>query len=124
MPFLKDSQDMTEKDREIILDLCVKTKYSKIIITHGTDTMIETAQYIGSIQQKDKVENLSKKRIVLTGAMKPQRFENTDAHFNVGLAMGVVSCSLPGTTLVCMNGASRSWDAVRRCLKTGKFVAK
>ena len=135
VPFQKDSQDMTKEDRAKLLKLCKNAKESRILIvcslslslslvrvyvythtqTHGTDTMIDTAVLLGQEKLKDK-------SIVLTGSMRPQRFENTDAHFNIGYAMGVLSLVPKGNTMVCMNGMSRPWNRVRRCFETGKFV--
>lgn len=113
--YQKDSQDMTKEDRMKLMNLCRNAKQNRILITHGTDTMIESAVLLGQA-------NLQNKSIVLTGSMRPQRFENTDAHFNVGYALGVLSLIKPGSTMVCMNGMARAWNQVRRCLRTGKFV--
>ena len=113
--YQKDSQDMTTEDRMKLLNLCKTTKRKRILVTHGTDTMIESAVVLGKANLRDK-------RIVLTGSMRPQRFENTDAHFNVGYAFGVLSMMSPGSTMVCMNGMCRAWNQVRRCYKTGKFA--
>ena len=84
-PFKKDSQEMTEADRRKVRNLCAKAKQSKIVITHGTDTMIETSQVLG------KCLKLKDKCIVITGAMRPERFSNSDAKFNLGVAIGVLS---------------------------------
>ena len=76
---LKDSLDMNDNDRAIILEKCKATKEEKILITQGTDTMVETAQVLG--------ENISDKTIVLTGAMVPFSFGQSDALFNLGLLL-------------------------------------
>nr|NJM01144.1 asparaginase [Desulfobacula sp.] len=86
----KDSLDMTEQDRLIILRAVQDDPNDKIIITHGTDTMIETASVLGSI--KDKV-------IVLTGAMEPAKFKTSDAMFNLGSAVAAVQVLAPGVYL-------------------------
>ena len=90
----KDSLDMDEADRERVLAHVAADPNPKIIITHGTDTMIETAQKLSEI--KDKC-------IVLTGAMEPARFKSSDAVFNVGVAVGAVS-ALPNGVYIAMNG--------------------
>lgn len=73
---LKDSLDMTDEDRKLILEKCKKVPEDKIVITHGTDTIVETAQILG--------KNIKNKIIVLLGAMTPFVFENSDALFNLG----------------------------------------
>jgi len=108
----KDSRDMTEEDRQKIYDFCKKCIYDKIIITHGTDTMVQTARKLGSI--KDKL-------IVLTGAMLPEKFSDSDAMFNVGTAVGALNVLDKGVYLV-MNGRVYHWDDVKEDLKHGKFV--
>jgi len=77
----KDSLDITEEDREKIYEVCVKADNDKIIVTHGTDTMIETAKKLSAI--KNKV-------MILTGAIKPERFSDSDASFNIGTAVGAI----------------------------------
>ena len=107
---------MTQQDRLTLRNICSQTKYSKIVITHGTDTMIHSAKVLGQ-------HNIKGKTIVVTGAMRPQRFSNSDAAFNIGVALGTLSTSKQGV-YVAMNGLSREWNKVQRCLKTGKFIAK
>ena len=113
-PFKKDSQDMTQKDRITLKVMCQNAKQDKIIITHGTDTMIETAGVIGKAQIKGKA-------VVVTGAMRPERFSNSDAAFNLGVAVGIVMDKDEGA-YVAMNGIARRHDQVKRCLNTGKFI--
>ena len=91
----KDSLDMDEADRERVLQHVAADPNPKILITHGTDTMIETARKLSVITQKC---------IVLTGAMEPARFKSSDAVFNVGVAVGAVS-SLPDGVYIAMNGS-------------------
>ena len=105
---------MTQKDRLTLKMLCQKAKQDKIVITHGTDTMIETAQVIGKAGIKGKA-------VVVTGSMRPERFSNSDAAFNLGVAIGIIMEGDDGT-YVAMNGIARSFDQVKRCLKTGRFV--
>jgi L-asparaginase len=110
----KDSLDITEEDREKIHDACEKTAVNRIIVTHGTDTMIETAEKLSSI--KGKV-------IVLTGAMKPERFVDSDASFNLGSAVGAVNV-LQNGVYISMNGRIYPWNKVKRNSHTGQFVEK
>ncbi len=90
----KDSLDMDETDRERVLQHVAADPNTKILITHGTDTMIETAQKLSAITDKC---------VVLTGAMEPARFKSSDAVFNVGVAVGAVS-ALPNGVYIAMNG--------------------
>ena len=90
----KDSLDMDEADRQLVAERVAAESCNKIIITHGTDTMVETAKRLRDIQGKC---------IVLTGAMEPAHFKSSDAVFNVGVAVGAVS-SLPDGVYVAMNG--------------------
>jgi L-asparaginase len=92
--FKKDSLDMDENDREIIRRAAGNAKHSRILITHGTDTMVETAQALLAI--KDKT-------IVLFGAMQPARMRYSDAMYNLGVASAAVQL-LPGGVYLAMNG--------------------
>ena len=104
----KDSLDITEGDRQLILERVAQTPHRHIVVTHGTDTMIDTAQALASIQGKV---------IVLTGAMRPAAFRETDAAFNVGSAMTAVQ-TLPEGVYLVMNGRifdpQRTWKDVPR----------
>ena len=108
----KDSLDLTEKDRDRILKACQKADADKIVVTHGTDTMIETAKKLSKIRNKG---------IVLTGAMKPEKFSDSDASFNVGAAAGAINV-LSNGVYVAMNGLVLPWDKIRRDELTGRFV--
>jgi L-asparaginase len=107
-----DSLEMTEQDRAVIADNCNRADESKIIITHGTDTMADTARYLS-----DKVPG---KTIVITGAMIPYKFGSSDGLFNLGSAMAFVQ-TLPHGVYVAMNGKYFNWDNVRKNRKTGQF---
>lgn len=107
----KDSLDLTAKDRKKIFEICERADFNKIVITHGTDTMIETARFLSEV--KDKT-------IVLTGAFKPSKFSNSDADFNVGAAIGAVGVLGRGVYIV-MNGMVFEYDKVQRNKITGKF---
>lgn len=90
----KDSLDLTDADRRLIRERIAADPADRIVVTHGTDTMVETAQAL---------EGLIGKTIVLTGSLQPARFRNTDAVFNIGTAIGAVQ-SLPPGVYVAMNG--------------------
>ena len=107
----KDSLDLTDEDREKLFITCQKTDLKNIIITHGSDTMIETAKYLSGIRNKN---------IILTGAMKPEKFSDSDAEFNIGAAIGAMNSIINGVYVV-MNGNVFKFDEVKRDEKTGKF---
>jgi L-asparaginase len=90
----KDSLDMTEADRQLVRQRVESETCARIVVTHGTDTMVETARSLIGIQGKT---------IVLTGSMQPARFRVTDAVFNIGSAIGAVQ-SLPPGVYIVMNG--------------------
>jgi len=90
----KDSLDMTDADRKKVLEAAQKTKEARILITHGTDTMIDTAKVLSV---------LAGKTIVLTGSMEPAKFKITDAAFNIGCAIAAVQILPPGV-YIAMNG--------------------
>lgn len=108
----KDSLDMTNADRELISDLCKMSEDDKIIITHGTDTMCETAKIIG--------ENKFNKTIIFVGAMVPTTVSKSDADFNLGFALAAVQ-TLSNGTYVCMNGEIFEWDKVHKNKEKGIF---
>lgn len=107
-----DSLDMTNSDRQKILENCKKSKEDKIIITHGTDTMVETAQFLA--------KNIEDKTIVLTGAMVPYSFGSSDGLFNLGSALSFVQ-TLPNGVYIAMNGKYFTWNNVKKDGKNGKF---
>ena len=107
-----DSLDMTNDDRDNILEACKNCLLDKIIITHGTDTMIDTAKFL----VKDNID----KTIVFTGAMIPIDFGSSDGLFNLGSAMGFVQ-SLESGIYIAMNGRCFNYDKVRKNTKTGIF---
>ena len=108
----KDSQDITEHDRERMRETCESVDADKIVITHGTDTMLETAKKLSKIRNKV---------IILTGAMRPEKFVDSDASFNVGTAIGAINILTKGV-YVAMNGRVYPWSKVKRDQKTGQFV--
>lgn len=100
----KDSLHLDGEDRALIAETIADHPARHILITHGTDTMVETAL---------SLEGLRDRRIVLTGALHPARFRDSDAVFNIGCALGAVQCVEPGVWIT-MNG--RVWDP-RRVVK-------
>lgn len=109
---LKDSLQMNDADRQKILDACIKTVEDQIIITHGTDTMVETAKVLGD-QKLDKT-------IVIVGAMVPFVFKHSDALFNVGFALASVQ-TLSHGVYIAMNGKIFNWDSVVKNKEKGIF---
>ena len=107
-----DSLEMTDADRDLITDHCVKSPEERIIITHGTDTMAETARLLAK-KVKDKT-------VVLTGAMIPYKFGSSDGLFNLGSAMAFVQ-TLPQGVYVAMNGRFFHAENVRKNKETGEF---
>ena len=109
---LKDSLQMTSEDREEILKKCIDCLENKVIVTHGTDTMVETAQVLG--------KHVRGKTIVLVGAMIPYAFGASDALFNLGCAFSAVQ-ALPQGVYITMNGRNFTWDNVRKNQESGDF---
>ncbi len=107
----KDSLEMTDEDRQTLYDVIAKDDSKHFIITHGTDTMPETA---------DKLADLSGKTIVLTGALTPARFRTTDAVFNVGMAVAAVQACEPGV-YIAMNGQVFPAGEVRKNRDANRF---
>jgi len=99
-----DSLEMTAEDRDLIVHQCIQCDEDKIIITHGTDTMSETAKVIA--------QKVTDKTVVLTGAMIPIKFGSSDGLFNLGSALAFAQ-SLPHGVYVAMNGRYFHWDNVR-----------
>lgn len=108
-----DSLDMTPEDREIILDNCARRNDAqRIVITHGTDTMVETAKLLAQAELP--------KTIVLTGALIPYKFGSSDGFFNLGNALAFAQ-SLPHGVYIAMNGRYFSWDEVYKDTGSGYF---
>ena len=107
----KDSLDMDDKDREVIYKAVENSVTARIIITHGTDTMIETARRLQSIEGKT---------IVLFGAMQPARMRHTDADFNLGFAVACVQ-TLPEGVYIAMNGQIFDPEKVTKNLELARF---
>jgi L-asparaginase len=109
-----DSLEMTDADRDLIVSNCRQCDEPRIVITHGTDTMVQTA---GVLARADLG-----KTIVLTGAMIPYAFGSSDGLFNLGSALSFAQVLPPGV-YVAMNGSAFAWDQVRKNTRTGFFEA-
>lgn len=109
---MMDSLEMKESHRHRIVEACVACADTQIVITHGTDTMVETAAVIAAA--------MSTKTIVLTGAMVPYAFGSSDGLFNLGSALSFVQALAPGV-YVAMNGRCFRWDDVRKNRDVGVF---
>jgi len=107
-----DSLEMTDADRALIVQNCLQSEEDRIVITHGTDTMTETAAAVACA--------VSGKTVVLTGAMIPYAFGSSDGLFNLGSALSFVQVLPPGVYLA-MNGKCFSWDRVRKNRERGEF---
>jgi L-asparaginase len=115
MLMMIDSLDMTDADRALIAEQCRAARESRIVITHGTDTMVGTARVLARSFPGD-----GDKTIVLTGAMVPYAFGSSDGLFNLGSALSFVQV-LPSGVYIAMNGRYFGWDAVQKNPDTGVF---
>jgi len=107
-----DSLEITDADRSVIVQNCRHCHERRIVITHGTDTMVETARALAA--------EVHDKTIVLTGAMIPWAFGSSDGLFNLGSALSFVQ-SLPPGVYIAMNGRYFTWQMVRKNRETGVF---
>jgi len=107
----KDSLEMTAADRVAIRDAIAASSATRVVVTHGTDTMVETALAL---------QGIAGKTIVLTGALQPARFADSDAEFNLGLAIGAVQ-ALPAGVYIAANGQVFPANAVRKNTKLNRF---
>ncbi|PYK77654.1 MAG: asparaginase [Verrucomicrobia bacterium] len=107
-----DSLEMTDADRGLIVQNCAQSPEDRIVITHGTDTMTDTAAAIAHA--------ISGKTIVLTGAMIPYAFGSSDGLFNLGSALSFAQVLPPGV-YIAMNGKSFPWDRVQKNRERGEF---
>ena len=110
----KDSLDVTDQDRAQIRCAAEEVLENRILITHGTDTMAETATELANVEGKT---------IVLTGALAPAIFKDSDAIFNIGCAIAAVQVLPPGV-YITMNGQVFDYDKVWKDVKNNRFVAK
>jgi len=107
----KDSLDMTDADRQLVRKRIESEPCQLVVVTHGTDTVIETAKVLCGISQKT---------IVLTGSMQPARFRVSDATFNIGFAIGAVQSLRPGV-YIAMNGCIFDPNRVRKNREKNRF---
>ena len=109
----KDSLHLTDADRALIKQTILAQPAKHVLVTHGTDSMVETGRVLADIHDKT---------IVMTGALNPARFRGSDAEFNIGTAVGAVQC-LPAGVYIAMNG--RIWDPakVRKNVAANRFEA-
>jgi L-asparaginase len=107
----KDSLKLTDEDREFIRSRVAADTEDKILVTHGTDTMVETARVLATIPHKT---------IVLTGSLAPANFKTTDAPFNVGCAIGALQ-TLPAGTYIAINGRVFNPFSVRKNVELNRF---
>ncbi|WP_240096177.1 asparaginase domain-containing protein [Thermomonas flagellata] len=107
----KDSLELTDADRQLLRATIAAQEETRVLVTHGTDTMVQTARVLAGIPGKT---------IVLTGALNPARFQGSDAEFNIGCAVGAVQVLPPGV-YIAMNG--RIWDParVRKNVEANRF---
>ena len=108
----KDSLDLTDADREAIRAVIAGAQQTRVVVTHGTDTMTDTARVLASIPDKT---------IVLTGSLSPARFAATDASFNVGMAFAAAQ-TLPPGVYVAMSGQVFDGLKVRKDVEANRFV--
>ncbi len=111
MLFRTDSLDLTDEDRAVIRDRVERTACRRVLITHGTDTMVQTARAL---------QGLPGKTVVLVGSLAPARFKTTDAEFNIGFALAAVQALSPGV-YIAMNGRIFSPDRVRKNREMNQF---
>jgi L-asparaginase len=132
-----DSLEMTAADRERVVAECGRAGETRILITHGTDTMVETAAALAAstvgarpgaatggdrLRSPAETKSVSEKTIVLTGAMIPYAFGSSDGLFNLGSALSFVQALAPGV-YIAMNGRCFAWDRVRKNRESGVFEA-
>jgi L-asparaginase len=108
-----DSLEMTDADRALVVEQCRQSEVDRIVVTHGTDTMVETGRAIAAA-------GLAGKTVVLTGAMIPYAFGSSDGLFNLGSALSFAQVLPPGVYVV-MNGQCFPWDQVRKNRDTATF---
>lgn len=101
----KDSLEIDDRDREKLRIAIINHAFTRIIVTHGTDTMIDTASYLAN--------TLQEKIVVITGATKPERFKDSEASINIGAAIGAVQ-SLENGVYISMHGIIKKWNEIHQ----------
>jgi L-asparaginase len=112
--FKKDSLDINDNDRRKIIEACKNADSDNIIITHGSDSILATARELDVI--KDKT-------IILIGSFRPEWFKDSNAHFNIGFALGAIGYLIPGV-YVAMHGQVFSWERCSREEGSGRFIGE
>ena len=112
----KDSADLTAEDRQLIFNRCMASPEDRIVITHGTDTMTETARFLGE-------KGVGNKTVVLVGSFVPLSQTGSDAFFNLGYGLSAAQL-LPAGVWIAMNGEIFEWDNVRKNREAGRFERK
>jgi L-asparaginase len=112
----KDSADITTEDRQLIFDRCMASPEQRMVITHGTDTMTETARFLGE-------KNVDSKTVVLVGSFVPLSQPDSDAFFNLGYALSAARLLPPGVW-IAMNGEVFEWNNVHKNRERGRFERK
>lgn len=108
----KDSLELTDEDRAQLRETVAAQEEARLVVTHGTDTMTQSAAVLASVRNKT---------IVLTGSLSPARFSESDATFNIGMAFAAVQ-TLPPGVYIAMNGRVFRGDQVRKDRERGQFV--
>ena len=111
----KDSTELVHEDRQALVEAVRAATETRLIVTHGTDTLIETAQYVANSGAGVG------KAIAFTGAMKPERFKDSDAPFNLGAAVGATAVLAPGSVVIVMGGRVIESSRCMRNLDSGRF---
>ena len=111
----KDSSELTPEEVIAIGERCKKSTERHLIVTHGTDSMRETAEHLASLNLADKV-------IILTGAMRPYALGDSDALFNLGMAIAGVQLAQPGKVYIAMSGAVLEWSQIKKDFTLGQFI--
>ena len=111
----KDSLDLTDADRALIADRVLTAEAGRIILTHGTDSMVHTAKAV-----TEALGSNPTKTVVLVGSLAPARFRTTDAEFNIGFAAAAVQTLAPGV-YIAMNGGVFRPDEVRKNRELNRF---
>jgi len=109
----KDSLEINIRDRERLCEMIEEIESDRFIVTHGTDTMLETASFLA--------EKLSGKLVIITGAMRPERFSNSDAAVNLGCAIGAANLVQEGV-YIAMHGVVKPFDRVSRDMESGQYL--
>jgi L-asparaginase len=109
---LADSRYFGQYERDVIKKFCYETERESVIITHGTDTMVQTADYLSSIENKT---------IIMVGAFIPYSVKESDAEFNLGAAVAYSQC-LPHGVYICMHGVAYPYDSVMKDYEQHKFI--